>query len=101
MRVLIQFTIPHEPFNTLVREGVVGQKIGRILETLKPEAAYFTEYEGHRGGMFVVDIKNPSDLPRVCEPLFLTFNADVRTKVCMTPEDLGAAKLDKLGRDWS
>jgi len=42
MRMMLTATIPHEPFNTLVRENKAGAIIGRILEELKPEAAYFT-----------------------------------------------------------
>ena len=32
MRMLLNVEFPHEPFNTLVRNGTVGQIIGRILE---------------------------------------------------------------------
>ena len=31
MRFLMQFKIPHEPFNKLVREGAVSAKLGRIM----------------------------------------------------------------------
>ena len=32
MRMLLNIRIPHEPFNTLVRDGSVGDVIGRILK---------------------------------------------------------------------
>lgn len=101
MRILMQFTIPHEPFNTYVREGIAGEKIGRVIEALNPEAAYFSEFDGHRGGIFIVNVRNSSDVPALSEPLFLTFNADVRLQVCMTPDDLGKSGLDRMGEDWS
>jgi hypothetical protein len=41
MRMLIDFNLPLEPFNTLVRNGTVGQKIQEILEEIKPEAVTF------------------------------------------------------------
>jgi hypothetical protein len=49
MKMLLTVTIPHEPFNTLVRQKKAGEVIGRILEEIKPEAAYFTEFDGTRG----------------------------------------------------
>ena len=49
MRMLLNVTIPHEPFNTLVREKKAGALIQRILKELKPEAVYFTEENGTRG----------------------------------------------------
>jgi hypothetical protein len=53
MKMLLTVEFPPEPFNSLVRSGKVGEIIGRILETIKPEVAYFTEQEGTCGGIFV------------------------------------------------
>ena len=41
MRMLMYIACPIEPFNSGVRGGSAGQKIQKILEALKPEAAYF------------------------------------------------------------
>jgi len=49
----------------------------------------------------IVNMDNPSDVPRLAEPWFLTFNADVEFRVAMTPEDLGRADLDSLGKKWA
>jgi hypothetical protein len=92
--------LPLEPFNTAVRDGSAPQKMQRILEALKPEAAYFTEYNGKRGGTLVVNIDDPSQIPFYAEPWFLTFNAQVEFRIAMTPEDLGRAHLDALGKQW-
>jgi len=40
MRMLMIVRIPHEPFNTLVKEGTAGKTIRRILDDLKPESIY-------------------------------------------------------------
>ena len=48
MRMMLTALIPHEPFNTMVRENKAGALIGKILDELKPEAAYFTEQQGQR-----------------------------------------------------
>lgn len=100
MRILLNVEMPHEPFNTLAREGIAGNKLRQILETLRPEAAYFTEMDGKRTGILVVEIDKASEVPRIAEPFFLTFNADVRMRVCMTPEDLGNSELDEVGEKW-
>ncbi len=100
MRMLMHVDIPLEPFNTAVRDGSAGTKIQKILEALKPEAAYFTEYDGHRGGTLVVNLNDPSDVPRFAEPFFLTFNAEVRFRVAMTPEDLGKSNLEVISKQW-
>jgi hypothetical protein len=99
--MLMHVQCPVEPFNTLVREGTAGQKIQLILEATKPEAAYFTEQNGRRGGTFVVDVKEPSDVPKLAEPWFLTFNAEVQFRIAMTPADLARAGLEGLGKEWA
>jgi len=41
MRMLMNVEFPLEPFNARVRDGSAGAKIQKILEAIKPEAAYF------------------------------------------------------------
>jgi hypothetical protein len=101
MRMIVQVKIPTEEFNIAVRDGSAGQKIERILKETKPEAVYFTEYEGQRGAVLIVDLKEPSQIPTLSEPWFLLFNADVEFHIAMTPEDLGRAGLDALGKKWA
>jgi hypothetical protein len=93
--------LPIEPFNTAVKDGTVGEKMHRILEAIKPEHAFFGERDGRRGGILIVDVSEPADVPRLAEPWFLTFNAEVEFRVAMTPEDLGRADLGALGRKWA
>jgi hypothetical protein len=56
MRMLLQAKIPHERLNTAVRDGSVGDKLKRILEATKPEAVYFTEQNGQRGAIMIVNV---------------------------------------------
>jgi len=101
MRILLNIALPHEPFNAFVKDGSAGAKLNKILEAQKPEAVYFTEQDGGRGAVMVVDMKDSSQIPALAEPWFLTFNADVNFRVCMTPADLQKAGLDKLGKQWT
>ena len=100
MKMMMTVTIPHEPFNTLVRAGTVSEKLGQILAEIQPEAVYFTEQDGTRGLVAIIELADPSRIPSFAEPFFLTFNADVRFRVIMTPEDLANAGLDALGKKW-
>lgn len=101
MKMLLTVEIPHEPFNSLVRSGKAGETIGRILEAIKPETAYFTEQDGTRGAIFVVDVQNPSDVPRFAEPFFLNFQANCKFRILMSPDDLQKAGLEELGKKWA
>ena len=98
MMMLVQF--PIEPFNAYVKNGTVGGKMKAILEAIKPEHVWFTEREGKRGAIMVVDLDNPSDVARLAEPWFLTFNAEVEYRVAMTPGDLAGAGLEEAGKKW-
>ena len=100
MRMLVDIEIPVEPFNTLVKNGTAGQIMQKILEEIKPEAAYFTARNGKRGGTIVVDLSDPSKIPAIAEPFFLSFNASLSFHPCMTPADLGKAGLEEIGKKY-
>lgn len=100
MRMIMEIKMPLEPFNTAVRDGSVGQKMQKIMEAIKPEAAYFTSQDGCRGGVLIVDMKKASDIPKLAEPWFLTFNANVEFRPAMTAEDLAKSGLEGIGKTW-
>ena len=100
MRMMMLVQCPIEPFNTLVRNGTAGATMKKILDDIKPEAAYFGERDGKRGGILIDDVSKPSDVPRLAEPWFLNFSADVEFRVCMLPQDLAQADLEGLGKKW-
>jgi hypothetical protein len=100
MRMILNVTFPPEPFNTLVKEKKAGQILKHILSELKPETAYFTEEDGSRGGVFIVNLSEPSQIPLFAEPFFLNFNAACRFRIAMSAEDLAKADLDALGEKW-
>jgi len=99
--MLMNVNLPHEPFNTYVKDGSVGRRMNDILNELKPEAVYFTETNGRRNVILVVDLENPSQIPVLAEPWFLAFEAEVRFQVVMSPEELQASGIDKIGNKWS
>lgn len=101
MRMLLTVTIPHESFNAAIRKGTIGATMARIMDDTKPEAVYFTENDGLRQVVLVIDVQKASQVPAFAEPWFLSFNADCRFRVVMSREDLDQAGLDALGKKWA
>ena len=101
MRMLLDFQIPVEPFNTMVKDGSAGKSVERVLGEIKPEAVYFCARDGQRGGTMVVDLPDASHIPKIAEHLFLSWEATLQFHPCMTPEDLGKAGLDELGKGYA
>ena len=92
--------IPHEPFNTLIRERKVEKIIKKIIKELKPESIYFTEQKGTRGAVAIINIDDQSQIPSFSEPFFLNFKADGEFRIAMSPDDLAKSGLDTLGKKW-
>ena len=88
MRFLLTFSMSPEKGDQLVKEGRIGETMGSILDDLQPEAAYFTDVDGTRGGILVVDMEDASQIPTITEPLFLQLGATVHMQPVMTPEDM-------------
>ena len=101
MRMLVYFENPPEPFNTMVKKGTAGPTLKKIMESIKPEAAYFHARNGKRGGTLIVDMPDTSYIPRIAEHFFLAFESSVEFVPVMTPEDLEKAGLDELGKAYS
>ena len=91
MRFMLTCRIPVEKGNELAKNGTLGETIQTIMEELKPEAAYFSDIEGARGGYIVVNMDDASQIPAIAEPLFLGLGATIQVHPVMTPEDLGKA----------
>lgn len=100
MRMLVHIKLPLEPFNSAVRDGSVGKTMDQILADTKPEAIYFSEFEGKRGAIMIVDVQDPSKVPAIAEPWFLHFNANVSFHIVMDPEELKRAHIEVLGKKW-
>jgi len=101
MRMIMLVQFPIEPFNALTKNGSIGAKMKQLLDATKPEHVWFSERNGKRGGIMVVNLDSPSDVPRLAEPWFLALNAEVEFRIAMTPEDLGRSGLDSVGKAWA
>ncbi len=100
MRVLMNVSFPVEAFNARLRDGSANKRIMQALEEIKPESVYFTEHDGQRGAVIVVNMTDASQIPALAEPWFLGFDAKCEFRIAMTPDDLKRANLDELQKKW-
>ena len=88
MRFMLTLRVPPEQGNAAMKDGSFMSAFQSVMEELEPEAAYFSEIEGARGGYIVVNIDDTSQLPAICEPLFLGLNATVQVSPVFTLDDM-------------
>ena len=88
---MISARMPTEKANAAIKDGSFAQNLQSIMEELKPEAAYFTDVDGARGGYFIVNMDDASELPAKAEPLFFGLGATIQVHLVMTPQDLERA----------
>ncbi|MGH3342470.1 MAG: hypothetical protein ACRDPK_06210 [Carbonactinosporaceae bacterium] len=81
--------------NAAIRNGTMPKVLEAVIERLNPEAMYFTPSEGERSAFFVFDMKEPSQMPSIAEPLFQEFGAKITLQPVMNLDDLqtGLARL--------
>ncbi|MBV8809200.1 MAG: hypothetical protein JO033_11045, partial [Acidobacteriaceae bacterium] len=74
------------------KAGTLGSTVEKILQDLKPEAAYFfADDNGQRSASIVFDMKDTSEIPAIAEPWFHAFNAKLSFRPIMNPQDLAKA----------
>jgi hypothetical protein len=88
MRCMLTFRIPPEEGNAAMKDGRFMSTFQSVMEELQPEAAYFAEIEGARGGYVVVNMDDAAQIPAICEPLFLGLGATVPIHPVFTLDDM-------------
>ena len=88
MRMLLKVQLEVEAGNRAIRDGSWGAIMDRVMQELQPEAVYFTAQDGKRTGFIVFDLKEPSDIPSVAEPFFMTVGASIDISPVMTADDV-------------
>ena len=71
MRVMAKITIPVESGSRAVKDGSIGELIQGAAERWKPEAMYFSTFDGHRTAFMVFDMPDSSDMVPFGEPFFM------------------------------
>jgi hypothetical protein len=88
MRVLVRVMIPTTAGNKAVKDPNFLKTIEDYTKKYNCEAAYFTEVNGNRTFVFVLDLPGPDMIPAIVEPLFQGFDANVEIHPTMNLDDL-------------
>ena len=88
MRMMMKMQLDTEAGSRAIADGSLPQLMQETLGRLEPEAAYFGPEDGIRTAFIVFDLKDPSQLPALTEPLFSKLKANVRMFPVMDREDL-------------
>ncbi len=87
MRMMLQVQIDAVDGSEALESGDMQNAIRAFSEKFKPEATYFTIYDGMRTAFFVFDMKDSSQMPAIGEEFF-ALGADVHLTPAMTADDL-------------
>ena len=88
MRVMVKFSFSVDAGNAAIRTGKLERVFQQLIEDLKPEAAYFHAVDGDRGGFFIVNMQESSQIADIAERLFYGVNAKIELVPVMSPDDL-------------
>jgi hypothetical protein len=88
MRVMAKVEVPVESGNAGIRSGDLPKVIQQFAERWKPEAMYFTTFDGQRTAYLVFDMPDSSAIPPFAEPFFMELNANVQIAPAMNGDDL-------------
>ena len=91
MRMMIKFSFPVEAGNDAIRSGKLQKVFQQLSEDLKPEASYFLPSCGDRGGFFVIDMRESSQVAEIAERFFFGLNAKIEMTPVMNADDLQKA----------
>jgi hypothetical protein len=95
MRVVAKIAVPVESGNQAVKDGTIARIVQSAAERWKPEAMFFTDFDGVRTAFMLFDLPDSSDIVPFAEPFFQELNANVQISPAMNADDLqkGFGKL--------
>jgi hypothetical protein len=88
MRMMAKIEIPVEAGNKAIGDGELPRVVQETAEKWKPEAMYFTTFNGRRTAFVVFDMPDSSGIPQFAEPFFMALNAEVQLSPAMNGDDL-------------
>jgi hypothetical protein len=91
MRVMVKFRFPTESGNAAMKAGRVEKLLPKLLEELKPEAAYFYPSEGMRAGHLILNMDDSKQVLDIGERMWFAIGGDVEMTPVMSAEDLQGA----------
>lgn len=94
MRFMIEFSVPTQHGNDVVRSGKIAKIFKQLGEDLKPEAMYFYPADGLRAGCIFLQSDNPAICVAVGERLWFGLQAQIKVTPVMNADDLGRGLSD-------
>ncbi|MFZ1876107.1 MAG: hypothetical protein WAU25_03640 [Nitrososphaeraceae archaeon] len=91
MRVLVRAMIPTVAGNKMVKDPNFLKNLEEYIQKFNCEAAYFTEVNGNRTMVFVLDLPSSDMIPEIAEPIFQEHEANVEIHPAMNLDDLKKA----------
>src|SRR2546423_1315316 len=88
MRMLMTVQLDTPAANTMLADGSMQEAMAALMEQIKPEAAYFAPHDGCRSAYLVFDMKDPSQMVTLTEPLFQSSLAKIDLVPVMDFDDL-------------
>jgi hypothetical protein len=88
MRMFMSVKIPVQAGNKAITENKIGPVMGGFAEKYQPSSMVFTTSNGMRTMYAVFDLADPSQIPALAEPFFLTLDAAVEILPAMDMGDL-------------
>jgi len=82
--------VPTGAGNAAIKDGSLPQIVGRALEALKAEAAYFISEEGMRTALIFFEMTDSSDIPSAAEPFFMGLEAKITFAPVMNVDEMRA-----------
>ena len=76
MRMMVTFSIPCESGNDIVRSGEIAEVFQKLMEDIKPEAAYMYPRDGQRGGHLIINMTDSSEVAAVAERIWFGLKAE-------------------------
>jgi hypothetical protein len=94
--MMAKISIPAESGNQAIKNGSLGKAVQQAAERWKPEAMYFTAFDGMRTAIIVFDLPDASAIPPFAEPFLQGLNAKIELAPVMNGDDLQKG-LSQLG----
>lgn len=88
MRMMMKVKMDTEAGSRAIEDGSMPRLLQETMERLQPEAAFFGPEGGVRTAFIVFNLKSPSDLPSISEPLFRGAKAKIEMFPVMDRDDL-------------
>jgi hypothetical protein len=88
VRVMVKFRFPTPSGNDMLKAGRLDEVFPKLMEDLKPEAAYFYPDQGMRAGHFILQMEDSSQVLEIGERMWFAFGGDVEMTPVMSAEDI-------------